>query len=417
MKIISMQFLATLTALTVSILPASISTAAEHKIEPLTLARVIELSSADAPEVRLASSRIAEGEAKLAGAQVRSLENPSLDLSAGPRTGSETTIDLELGAEIPIELGNRRDKRSAVARAGLEQARHATEDARRLSVAAAVGAYYRVLQAEERLGLAGERKAVADQVLRIAQDRHAAGDAARFEVNLGRTEMARAESEIAAARGRLATARASFARTLGLPSAAGLQIAGNLKERNFFDAIQSAQGLPKRADLSAAQAEVEASQAAISLAEAERLPDLALRLSYKREGDENVALGGVSFTLPFLNPRQAQVQEARVQHQRAQLAAQLSQAAISAEIEGARKAYAAAVEAVGRLESDGVALQQENETLAQESYRAGKINLSTLLQLRKDALETRQEYLDRLLEAAEAGVELASACGKWTTTN
>lgn len=416
MKIISMQFLATLSTLAVSILSASVS-AAQQKIEPLTLTRVIELSSASAPEVRLASSRIAEGEAKLAGAQVRSLENPSLELSAGPRTGSETTVDLELGAEIPIELGNRRDKRTAVARAGLERERHATEDVRRLAVAAAVGAYYRVLQAEERVALAGERKAVADQLLGIAKDRHAAGDAARFEVNLARTEMARAESEIASARGRLATARAALARILGLPSAAELQMAGSLKERNFFDAIQSAQESPRRADLLAAQAEVEASRAAISLAEAERLPDVALRLSYKREGDDNVALGGVSVTLPFLNPRQAPAQEARVQHQRAQLAAEISQAAISAEIEGARKAYAAAVEAVGRLETDGVALQQENETLAQESYRAGKINLSTLLQLRKEALETRQEYLDRLLEAAEAGVELASACGKWTATN
>jgi outer membrane protein, heavy metal efflux system len=32
-----------------------------------------------------------------------------------------------------------------------------------------------------------------------------------------------------------------------------------------------------------------------------------------------------------------------------------------------------------------------------------------LLQVRRDALETRREYLERLLEAADAGVELASA--------
>lgn len=113
----------------------------------------------------------------------------------------------------------------------------------------------------------------------------------------------------------------------------------------------------------------------------------------------------------------APVQEARVQHQRALMTAEISQAAIAAEIEGARSAYDAAVQAVRHMETDGLPLQQENESLAHESYRAGKINLSTLLQLRRDALETRQEYLERLLEAAEAGVELASASDTWTTAN
>ena len=104
-----------------------------------------------------------------------------------------------------------------------------------------------------------------------------------------------------------------------------------------------------------------------------------------------------------------------MQNQRAQIAAEVRQAAISAEIEGTRNAYDAAVEAVRRLETDGLVLQQENESLAGESYRAGKINLSTLLQVRRDALETRREYLERLLEAADAGVELASANGIWST--
>lgn len=383
----------------------------------LNLARVIELSSGSAPEVRLAGNRVAEEEAKLAGARVRTLENPRFELNAGPRTGIENSIDVEVGMEIPIELGSRRSKRVAVAQAGIRREKQATEDVRRQSVTAAVDAYYRVLQAEEQLGLAQDRQKVAGELLRIAKERHAAGDVAKFEVNLALTEVARAESAVAAAQGRIASTRGALARALGLPSAADLQVTGSIKERSLFDAIQSAPGSQKRADLLAAQADVEASLAAISLAEAERLPDVAFRISYKREGDDNVALGGISVSVPFMNPRQAPVQQARVQHQRAQLAAEISQASIAAEIEGARNAYAAAVEAVRRMEADGLTLQQENESLAQESYKAGKINLTTLLQLRRDALDTRREYLELLLEAAEAGVELASASGLWTTAN
>ena len=381
----------------------------------LSLARVIELSAANAPDVRLSSTRIAEGEAKLAGAQVRTLENPKLDVAAGPRNGPESSVDVEVGFEIPFELGSRRNKRIAVAQAGIQREKYATGDIRRQSVAAAVSAYYRVLQAEERLRFARDRQAMAEELLRIAKERLVVGDVAKFEVNLAQTEVARAGSDISAAQGRVALARTTLAKTLGLSSVDNLQITGDLKERSLFDTIRSAPAPGERDDLQAARAEVEASRASISLAEAERLPDLALRVSYKREGNDNIALGGITVSLPFLNPRPGPIQEARVQNQRAQIAAEARQAAISAEIEGALKTYDAAVEAVRRIETDGLVLQQENESLAGESYRAGKINLSTLLQVRRDALETRREYLERLLEAADAGVELASANGKWST--
>lgn len=399
-----------------SVLVLPVFAAAKDEIKgALTLTRVIELATANAPEVRLSNTRIAEGEAKLAGAQVRTLENPKFDLAAGPRNGTDSSVDIEAGFEIPFELGNRRSKRVAVAQAGIKREKYATGDVRRQSVAAAVGAYYRVLQVEERLRFARDRKSMAEEFLSIAKERLLVGDVAKFEVNLAQTEVARAESEVSAVQGRIALAKTTLAKTLGLSSGANLQITGDLKDRSLFDAIRSAQTVRERDDLLAARAEVEASRAAISLAEAERLPDLAFRVSYKREGSDNIALGGITVSLPFLNPRPGPIQEARVQNQRAQIAAEVRQAAISAEIEGARNTYDAAVEAVHRIEADGLILQQENESLAGESYRAGKINLSTLLQVRRDALETRREYLERLLEAADAGVELASANGRWST--
>ena len=383
----------------------------------LTLARVIELAAANAPDVRLSITRVAEGEARLAGAQVRTRENPKMDLATGPRNGPESSVDVEVGFEIPFELGSRREKRIAVAQAGIQREMQATEDVRRRAVAAAVGAYYRVLHAEEGLRFARDRKTLADELVRIARERHLAGDAARFEVNLAQTEVARAENDVSSAQGRIALARTALAQTLGLSSGAELRIVGDIKERSFFDTIRSAPVPRERADLLAALADVEVSRAAVLLAEAERLPDLAFRLSYKREGNDNIAIGGITVSLPFLNPRRGPVQEARIQNQRAQIVAEVRKAAITAEIEGARRAYDTAVESVRRIEAEGLPLQQENESLATESYRAGKINLSTLLQVRRDALDTRREYLERLLEAAEAGVELASASGRWSKAN
>lgn len=385
--------------------------------EPLTLERVIALSSQSAPALRLAANSVEEQEAKLDGARVRSLENPKLSLAAGPRSGDGTTLDLEAEIEVPVELGGRREKRVAVAQAGLKRERQFAEATRREAVAAAVIAYYGVLQAEERLALALDRKTLAAEFATVARERNAAGDAPRFEVNLASAELARAESETASTQAKAVAARTKLARALGLSSPAGLTVAGELKDRTLFDRIAAAPAPAVRADLLAAQADLEAARAEVSLAQSETRPDLALRLGVKREGDENVAVAGVSVTLPFFNPRTAQVREARVRQQRAQLSAELASAAVAVEVEGTRQAYAAAVESVLRMEKDGIPLQKENETLARESYRAGKINLPTLLQLRREALETRQEYLELLLDAAEAGVELATAAGAWTGTD
>ena len=122
-------------ALAVFTLPAF--TAASDEITgALTLSRVIELAFANAPEVQLSNTRIAEGEAKLAGAQVRTLENPKFDLAAGPRLGNDSSVDVEVGFEVPFELGNLRDKRVALAQAGIQRERYAVGDVRRRAASA-----------------------------------------------------------------------------------------------------------------------------------------------------------------------------------------------------------------------------------------------------------------------------------------
>lgn len=379
--------------------------------EPLTLSRVIELAGTTAPEVLLAATRIAEEEGRLSGAQVRSLENPRLEAALGPRFGTTNSVDVDVGVQIPFERGGKRDHRVAVARAGLLREKHAGEDARRQAIALATSAWYRVLQAEENLRLAEERKALAEDLFRLARERHQGGDAPLFDVNLAQAELSRAESSIASEGRRVARALAALAASLGLSSGDDLRVEGDLKDRSFFDTILSGISLEKRSDLLAALAEEDASRAGIALAEAQARSDIAFRVGYRHEEGNDIFLGGVSIPIPFFNPGKGPVQEARARSDRARIVADARKTAISSEIEGTRRAYAAAAESVRLLEKDGLPRQQENESLARESYRAGKINLATLLQVRRDALDTRREYLERLLEAAEAGVDMAAAAG------
>jgi len=388
--------------------------AAEDVGEPLTLDRVMQLAASAAPEVRLAETQVAEEEARLAGAKVRTLENPELELEAGPRSAEEDSVDFGVGLEIPVELWGRRERRIAVAEAAFQREKFLAQEARRQAVSAALGAYFQVLHDHRRVELSRQRKSLAEELLRIAAERHSVGDAPRFEVNLARSEVARAASEIATEEGRLAEARTALAQALGLPRADRLQVEGDLADRSLFTPLQAVIDTT-RPDLLAARAEVEASAAGVALARATLRPDVALRLSYNEEGDEKVAMAGVAIGLPFLNPRdKAPVREAMARNQRARILAETREAAISHQIEGARLAYESAAEAVRRMEEEALPLQRENQFMATESYRSGKIDLTTLLQVRREALETEREYQERLLKAAEAGVGLASAVGTFS---
>ena len=378
---------------------------------PLTLARVMELAASMGPEVRISATHVAEAEAKLAGAKVRTIENPQLELAAGPRSGDETSIDTDLALEIPIELWGRRDKRISAAEALLQREKHTAEDVRRQSISSAVGAYCQVLLTQKRVELARERKVLAEEILRIATERHQAGDVPRFEVNMARTEVARAESTVSVELGHFALAQGALAQSLGLASGANLKIEGDIKESLLLAALSAESPPQERFDLRAALAEVEVSAANVALAKAEQRPDVALRLSFGQEGEENIAMAGVSIGLPFLNPRQGAVQEAEAKNKRANIAAENRRAAIANEIESARLAYKSAVESVRRLETDALPLQADNQLMAAESYRAGKINLATVLQVRREVIETQREYLERLAEASQSSINLASAIG------
>jgi cobalt-zinc-cadmium efflux system outer membrane protein len=54
---------------------------------------------------------------------------------------------------------------------------------------------------------------------------------------------------------------------------------------------------------------------------------------------------------------------------------------------------------------------EDNESLALKSFEAGEIDLGDLLLIRREILETRLAYLDRLLDASLTHFELEAAAG------
>ena len=380
---------------------------------PLTRERVIELARVRAPAVRIAAERVAESRGRLTGARVLVHDNPVLEIGVGPRWALQRTTDYELALSVPIELGGRRDKRIASASADVDRDAALARDAAREMAGAALEAYYRVLHAEAVLALARQRRELAEKLRDTADSRRTAGDATQLDVNLAESEVSRAESDIASAEAQVARARGELASVLGLSSMATIAVEGDLADRSMFDAIPPDGDGPPRPDVIAAEAGVRGAEAEVSLADTLGLPDVAFRVSYVRESDgpADILLGGVSLTIPSFVRGQGPRAETRARRRLAEIDLEARRAAVASEVEAARGMYRAAVEATRRLEEKAVPLAIQNEDLARQSYEAGKLDLVTLLVVRREALDTRRQYLDELLEAALAGVDLSVAVG------
>jgi cobalt-zinc-cadmium efflux system outer membrane protein len=85
--------------------------------------------------------------------------------------------------------------------------------------------------------------------------------------------------------------------------------------------------------------------------------------------------------------------------------------AVENEIRTDLAVYRSRLESVAELQEHALPLLEENEALARRSYEAGEGPFSDWMLARKEALETKREQLDRLLQAAVAAVELETAAG------
>lgn len=381
--------------------------------EPLTAEAVVRLAAASAPQVLIAETSVLEARGRLAGARVLGQDNPIVN---GLRGSGETLDEAsELGLEIPLGFGLQRMRRVAEAKAGLERETHLVADVQRRAIGLALTTFYRVLHAEERRAIAQDRRDLAKELRRVASEKVRTGDAPRLELLVAEGELSRAESEVLAEERGLIQARVELATVLGLPSGADLEIAGDLADHSLFEAVDSSSDPGRRADVLAAESEVRASGAAVSLAQTAVLPGFSFQLSYQHSRTENIVRPGLSVSLPLFNYGQGARGEAKARRKRAAVELAAQRSAALAEAEGARSSYQSAVASAREIEERGLARALETESLAREGYGAGKLDLPGLLVVRANSLDTRREHADRLLDAALAGVDLAVAVGALPT--
>jgi len=371
----------------------------------------VRLASERAPAVIAARGGVGEARGRRAGAAVVS-SNPEVAVSAGPRRrGDASSTDVEVGVAQSIELGRRRGARIGMAEAAVDGAEAEAAEALRAARRDALMAYYHALAAEQRLRVARDAEAVASDIAAATERRLARGDALELDVSLARAALGRARVAVRAAEGDREVELGRLRTILAVDPGDSVAVKGDLSARRTYDLATILAGAGRRPDVLAFAAEEEAGAAQVRLGDGRAWPDVRLGVSYAREEEADIVLGGLTFTLPIFERGQEERQVGRARRVRAATARAALLRAAGAEIAAAFAAHARRVLAVDEFEKQVIPTLDQSDRLLARSYQAGQITLADYLAARRELLDARTEYLQRLVEMAEASVELELAAG------
>jgi cobalt-zinc-cadmium efflux system outer membrane protein len=379
--------------------------AATAQVRIASLADVLSRAREQAPEIASARLALEETRGRLLGASVRLHSNPELDAAVGTRRATETRFtDFELGVAQMFEPGARRSARIDGANAALAQSTANIEEVTRSVLRLAASAYYRAVHANERIRLLTTAYDVASSVYSTANRRFRAGDIAVLDVNIARASRARVAADREAAEAAKSLATGELRRLLRIDGE--VMVEGALTrpaETELTAALQSAGQHP---ELRALEAGIREAEAELRLGLSFNRPEYGFGLKYSREEGDQIVLGGMKVTLPMFWKGQEQrtTGAARAARLRADLDA--ARTRIQLEVRASFDAYTRRLAALRLLETEAVPGLDENEQLTTRSFEVGQLGLPDLLLIRREILDTRAQYLDALLEAALARIDL-----------
>jgi len=376
----------------------------------LTLADVLARAREQAPQIVSARLALEEARGRLLGASVRLQANPQIDAAVGNRNAADTRFtDFELGFGQAFEPASRRSARIAGANAAIAQSSANAEEVTRTVLRLAASAYYRAVHANERIRLLNASHELAVSVYSTADRRFKAGDIAVLDVNIARASLSRVRAEREGAEATKALALGELRQLLGLEDDIGVD--GPLARPADTDVHAALQAAAQRPDLRALEAGVQEAEAERQVGLSFSKPEYGVGVRYSREEGDQIVLGGMTVTLPMFATGQEQraVGSARAARLRAELDS--ARTRVQVEVRAAFDAYTRRLSALRMLEADAIPGVDENEQLTTRSFEVGQLGLPELLLIRREILETRFQYLDALLEAALARIDLDGSAG------
>jgi outer membrane protein, heavy metal efflux system len=316
-----------------------------------------------------------------------------------PDVSAEITRDTPhevLSFSVPIEIGGKRGRRVDLAKEELGLADIDVRTELRAVRREVRVSFYSLIASDERLRLADGAVSIARRVRDAAQARFDTGAAPRLEVLQADLGLTRAETDLDLARSTRAADQASLNAVLNLPPQQPLAVAGTLAD----DVT-----LASNVDLITLDRQITIEQRRLELLRAERVPTPAFSLSgaFNSPGEYTFAPGaGVSLTVPIFSRNQGEIAQSIATT--SQLSAQRD--ATRRDVENSVFGTVAKIDAnrrrVDAFTQRLVPTATNLESLAEESYRAGRTSVLAVL-------DAQRSLRDLSLEALQASLDLQTS--------
>ncbi|HUJ33088.1 MAG TPA: TolC family protein [Candidatus Acidoferrum sp.] len=377
----------------------------------LTLSAAFDLAQRQNLDLAAARAQRAVAEAGVRAASER--PNPTAFFGAARDTPHES-----LFFDQPIELGSKRGRRIDLAK---QEVSATTID---------ITALERQVRHEVRdgyFGLAHARGATAQQanVLKLAQRLHdiaearfQAGDIAQLEVTQAELEVSRAQADLQIAQQEEKVALSDLNALLNEPATmdwdVGDVLAASLPELTLDDLLLRAGA--SNAEIARINQEQKVQQSQTALLKAERIPNLGLEFgvdfnSPGEGGFKEGARGQVSMELPLFSRNQGEIAQSLAGERALQGELAAIRRSSEAKVQSAYFDFVARRTEAQVYHDSLLPASQKLEQLAEDSYRAGKANILTVLSAQQDVHQVERQYLDSLLAVQSAFATLEEVVG------
>ena len=316
----------------------------------------------------------------------------------------------------PLELGGKRGHRIDVAQqeSGVTDVEISTLG--RLVRRSTREAFYRLTFTRAESARLAEVVKLAERLKQIAQERFEAGAVAQLEVVQAELEVSRAQADFQVARQEEKVALSQLNVLLNEPPTTAWEIEGSLEDSpptpGLEELIQRAYQSNPEVEHLVQEEKVE--QSRLGLLRAERIPNLDLQFGLDFNAPHDFQVGPrsqLALVLPLFSRNQGEIAQSLA-----------SQHVLEAETAAKKRMVA------GRVEEAYLDLNAQQtqaqiyrqtlvpavlrlETLAEESYRAGKANILAVLDAQRNVQDVERTYQQGLLAVQAAWAALEDAVG------
>jgi len=381
----------------------------------LTIQDAVRRALAVSPQVLAAEGAVAGPRGERSEAVWPFPTNPELEYERVRRvTLGGTTYDRGFAVRQELEIGGQGFVRAGAAGKRVRAAEETVADARRLAALEARLAFAALAIAERRAALVDSAARFSERLADATRRQLDAGEINLLEHNVAVLEAARQRSAAGRADAARAAAAADLARILDLAPGVTLRTTAlpalPLGPPDSLGTLLRA-AMEARPDYVAADWRAQAAGQDVTAAGLEGwVPSLQLgAISAREEGTDELLGFTIGLSVPLFRRNQAARGDAVARRSAAAAELETARRAVQADVEAALARYTAARRSARRFVEDVLRAATENVTLTERAFAEGKVGIADVVVLRSTAVAAQLEYLEVLADAYEGWFRLAAA--------